>query len=75
MSFTEAKVWGPYVWYFMHQLTFRLPQNNCPFVPHTKKLLNSFFVYLKDLLPCPSCQTHYGLTLSKYPHYHILHQE
>ena len=67
MSFTEAKVWGPYVWYFMHQFTFRLSQTNSPFPLRTLKLLNSFFVYIKDLLPCPSCQIHYGQTLSKYP--------
>jgi hypothetical protein len=67
MLFKEAKDWGPYVWYFMHQLTFRLPQNNIPFDKRILKKLNNFLVLIKNLLPCKSCQEHYSNTLTKYP--------
>jgi len=63
----DSKIWGPYAWYFIHQVAFRLPHTENNLTPTTRKFLNSFFLTIRWLLPCPSCQKHYGWTLSKYP--------
>ena len=63
----ESNIWGPYVWYFMHCITFEQPHTNSPIIPKTLKKLNSFFLYINKLLPCPYCQKHYNQTLIKYP--------
>ena len=62
----DSKVWGPYVWYFIHQVAFRLPHNSNTLDLKTRKMLRSFYLTIRWLLPCPSCQKHYGWTLSKY---------
>ena len=67
MSKLDSKTWGPYVWYFIHQVAFRLNQNSTELSPYTKKTIHTFYTTLKPLLPCPSCQMHYGWTLSKIP--------
>jgi len=63
----DSKIWGPYTWYFMHQVAFRLPQNYNELRQEIRDLLKKFYTSIRFLLPCPSCQKHYGLTLNQYP--------
>ena len=63
----SADVWGSYFWYFMHSVSFNVVQNNLPLTRDKKKVLIDFFLYIKDLLPCLICKTHYSEMLSTYP--------
>lgn len=64
---TDSKIWGPYAWYMMHEIAFNLQQTYDKLPSKISKYLRVFYTGLHALLPCPSCRTHYGWTLSKYP--------
>jgi hypothetical protein len=63
----DARVWGPVAWYFIHSMSFSFSQNKRPLSPRTARLVNSFYLALRWVLPCPSCKEHYGKTLKHYP--------
>ena len=65
--YLDSKIWGPSTWYVMHIIAFHLPQNNNPLLAKIKNYLIRFYKNLNPILPCPSCQQHYSITLSKLP--------
>lgn len=67
MSVTNSKIWGPNVWYFIHQIAYSYIRENRSIPEREQRLLQSFMLTLRHLLPCPSCRAHFGQTLTKYP--------
>ena len=62
----DVKIWGPSVWYFIHKISFDLPQNTFELTMNKRKQLSSFYRVLQFLLPCTTCRHHYGNMLTKY---------
>ena len=60
----EPNIWGPDAWTFLHSITFQYPENPTDI---DKQNYHTFFDSLKNVLPCPTCQEHYGNTLTGYP--------
>ena len=56
--------WGPHVWQALHYITLGYPQNP---TKEQKLKYKTFFVLLKDTLPCSVCANHYAENLKKMP--------
>jgi hypothetical protein len=56
--------WGPHVWQALHYITLGYPQNP---TKEQKLKYKTFFVLLKDTLPCSVCAHHYSENLKKMP--------
>lgn len=56
--------WGPHVWQALHYITLGYPQNPSK---EQKLKYKTFFVLLKDTLPCSVCANHYAENLKKMP--------
>ena len=67
MSVVDSRIWGPNVWYFIHQVAYAFIRENRSIPEKEKRLLKSCMTYLKPLMPCPSCRAHYARTLSRFP--------
>jgi hypothetical protein len=61
-------IWGPYIWYIMHIVSFNYPNssyyNN---LYKTNKLYESFYNHIYSIIPCTICKEHYKNQLKKYP--------
>jgi hypothetical protein len=64
---SNSRVWGPKIWYIMHQIAYTFIRDKREPNVNDKEYLKNFYTSLKELLPCPSCRKHYSLTLLKYP--------
>ena len=60
----DPKIWGPSTWLFLHTVTFNYPKE--PTIIDRNNY-HDFFTSLQNVLPCPTCQKHYMMHLSKYP--------
>lgn len=67
MPVVDSKIWGPYTWYVIHQIAYSYIREKRVIPDREKRLLRSFMMNLRPILPCPSCRTHFGQTLSRYP--------
>lgn len=54
------KIWGPYLWNFLHYLSYNL-FDNLDF--NQKKQIFLFFISLEYIIPCKICKTHYKIYL------------
>ena len=54
----DSKIWGAYAWYFIHLITYSMPDDINEFNKYLKYYVD-FFNSLVVLLPCPKCRTHY----------------
>jgi hypothetical protein len=60
----DPKVWGPFLWYILHIISFNYPINPSY---ADKRIYHDFYVNLKDLIPCSMCQKHYRQHLHSNP--------
>ena len=60
----NPEIWGPYMWFILHLITFNYPKNPSHF---DKQAYADFFTALKDVLPCYNCKKHYAKTIQAYP--------
>lgn len=63
------KIWGPYIWYIMHIVSFNYPYSfykNKNF-NKTKKLYEAFYNHIYSIIPCTNCREHYKNQMEKYP--------
>jgi hypothetical protein len=56
--------WGPHVWQALHYITLGYPNNP---TEDQKLKYKTFFILLKDTLPCAVCANHYAENLKKKP--------
>jgi hypothetical protein len=56
--------WGPHVWQALHYITLGYPNNP---TEDQKLKYKTFFILLKDTLPCIVCANHYAENLKKNP--------
>jgi hypothetical protein len=56
--------WGPHVWQALHYITLGYPNNP---TEDQKLKYKTFFILLKDTLPCAVCANHYSENLKKKP--------
>jgi hypothetical protein len=56
--------WGPHVWQALHYITLGYPENP---TEDQKLKYKTFFILLKDTLPCVVCANHYAENLKKKP--------
>lgn len=67
MAVVDSKIWGPYTWYLIHQIGYSYIREKKAIPAREQRLIRSFMLNLRQLLPCPSCRAHFGQTLSRYP--------
>jgi hypothetical protein len=60
----KPELWGPFVWYVLHIISFNYPINPSQF---EKTAYREFYMNVKNVLPCESCRRHYSTYLSIYP--------
>lgn len=60
----NPKIWGPYMWFVLHLITFNYPKNP---TNYHKQAYRDFFNSLKDVIPCESCRKHYAKNIQNYP--------
>jgi hypothetical protein len=60
----DPKVWGPFLWYVLHIISFNYPLNPSY---ADKRMYHDFYVNFKDLIPCSNCQKHYRQHLHSNP--------
>ena len=60
----NPEIWGPYMWFILHLITFNYPKNPSHF---DKQSYTNFFTSIKDILPCENCKKHYSKNLQVYP--------
>ena len=60
----DPKVWGPFLWYILHIISFNYPLNPSY---ADKRIYHDFYVNFKDLIPCANCQKHYRQHLHSNP--------
>lgn len=60
----NPKIWGPYMWFILHLITFNYPKNPSNY---DKQAYRDFFNSLKDVIPCQSCRKHYAKNIQNYP--------
>ena len=60
----DPKIWGPFLWYILHIISF-----NYPIHPSyaDKRIYHDFYVNFKDLIPCATCRKHYNQHLHINP--------
>lgn len=57
-------VWGPVMWYVLHYLSFRYPQNPSP---KQKKLYRNLIESLEFVLPCGACRINFHSNIHENP--------
>jgi len=69
-KYSDPKEWGPHFWYVMKCIAFNYSEN-----PNPSEILNtkSFYINLKNLLPCDECKNNYKNSLKKYNIDNYLH--
>lgn len=62
---TEAdkKKWGPYCWYLLHLIAYKLGTDKL----EDNSRVIKFFNHLHRIIPCPKCKDHYKEWLNKNP--------
>ena len=60
----DPKIWGPFMWFVLHIITFNYPENPTPF---HKESYRDFFNTLKNIIPCEQCRKHYAKHIQEYP--------
>ena len=60
----NSEIWGPYMWFILHLISFNYPKNP---TEYDKQAYRDFFTSLKDILPCYNCKKHYSKNLQTYP--------
>jgi hypothetical protein len=60
----EPKIWGPFMWFILHIISFNYPDTPSPF---DKDAYRDFFNALKNVIPCDQCKKHYTRHLQDYP--------
>jgi len=58
----NAQEWGPSLWKIIHTMAAAYPASP---TPQYKASCRQFFYSLRHLLPCPTCQQHYNVLLSR----------
>jgi len=56
----DPKYWGPSSWKFLHSIAANYPNNPSM---EDKHIYKSFFISLKDILPCNRCKENYKKNL------------
>ncbi len=60
----DPKVWGPYLWYILHIISFNYPTHPSY---ADKRMYHDFYINFKDLIPCAACRKHYQQHLHGNP--------
>ena len=60
----DPNIWGPYTWYYVHLVTYSMPDDPLEFAKK-KKYYIQFFSLLGYLLPCNKCRYHYNNAIKK----------
>lgn len=60
----KTEIWGPYMWYILHTISFNYPIKPCEF---DKTSHREFIINIKNILPCEKCRRHFQSYLSTYP--------
>ena len=60
----EPKIWGPFMWFILHIITFNYPDKP---LPNHKESYRDFFNSLKNVIPCEQCRKHYAVHIKQYP--------
>jgi hypothetical protein len=60
----DPKIWGPFLWYILHIMSFNYPVNPSY---ADKRIYHDFYVNLKELIPCANCRKHYQQHLHTNP--------
>ena len=58
------ETWGPHIWKALHYVSIGYPEN--PTEEHKQKY-KTFYLLLKDVLPCQLCRDHYLENLKRVP--------
>mmetsp|Transcript_9632 Transcript_9632/g.17306 ORF Transcript_9632/g.17306 Transcript_9632/m.17306 type:complete len:207 (-) Transcript_9632:52-672(-) len=62
--FRSPKVWGPPTWFFLHSMTFALPDE----VPEEEQQhVQNLMLALQQVLPCPTCSYHLTQEMDEDP--------
>lgn len=59
---SDKREWGPALWFVIHMVALMYPSRP---TPKERREMISFFVGLKDVLPCSECKKHYAAGLEK----------
>ena len=60
----DPKIWGPFMWFILHIISFNYPENPTPF---DKQSYRDFFNSLKHVIPCKECKKHYTKNIQEHP--------
>lgn len=60
----EPKIWGPFMWFILHIISFNYPEKP---TPYHKQSYRDFFNSLKHVIPCEQCRKHYTTHIQEYP--------
>lgn len=60
----DPKIWGPFMWFILHIISFNYPDNPTPF---DKQSYRDFFNSLKHVIPCEECKKHYTKNIQEHP--------
>lgn len=60
----EPTIWGPFMWFILHIITFNYPDEPTIFI---KESYRDFFISLKNVIPCDHCSKHYAKHIQNYP--------
>ena len=60
----DPKIWGPFMWFILHIITFNYPENPTPF---DKQSYRDFFNNIKHVIPCEQCRKHYTKNIQEHP--------
>lgn len=60
----DVNYWGPHLWKFLHTMVLDSPE---VLSKEKQDSFESFFVSLKDTLPCCFCRESYSIILNKFP--------
>lgn len=60
----DPKIWGPFMWFILHIITFNYPENPTSF---DKQSYRDFFNSLKYVIPCDQCRKHYTKNIQEHP--------
>ena len=60
----DGSLWGNQGWFFLHIISFNYPENP---TQEDKEYYRTFFVNLKNVLPCNECKIHYSKLIEEFP--------
>ena len=58
------ETWGPHIWKALHYISIGYPENP---TEEQKQKYKTFYLLLKDVLPCQLCRDHYSENLKRAP--------